>query len=128
VNPAWVSAACALTLIVAGVAAWLLRALWRLFQKTESFLEDWNGRVETPGHPRQQGVMERLGVLESNTARMNSRFDSQDAALADIKSEVMYNSGHSLKDTVTEVRATIAEIVKRLDTFDPPAPPAARRS
>jgi hypothetical protein len=128
VNPAWVSAFCALAVILAGIGLWILRALWRLFQKTEAFLEDWNGSVSSPGHPRRPGVMERLVELESSTTGMNHRFDSQDAALADIKSEVMYNSGHSLKDTVTEVRVTIAEIIKRLDTFDPPKPPAARRS
>lgn len=121
-NPAWVSAAIALAVAIGGLSWWFMRVMWRVITKTEAFLEDWNGRPMSPGHPRRPGVLERLEELESSTTGMNGRFDSQDKALADIKQEVMYNSGHSLKDAVTEVKDKVRDIVVRLDKFDPPTP------
>jgi hypothetical protein len=113
VNPAWVSAVVALVVAGVTVAYWFLRVMWKTFQKVEAFLEDWNGSPETPGHPRRWGVMERLVHLESDNTAVNVRFDTQDAALADIKAEVMYNSGHSLKDTVRAIKI-------KVDHLDPP--------
>jgi hypothetical protein len=127
VNPAWVSAVVALAAALTAVLVWLARVGWKLYKKTDAFLEDWNGSVASPGHPRRPGVMERLVELESSTTGMNGRFDSQDAALADIKQEVMYNSGHSLKDTVVDVRSTIRDIIVRLDKFDPPSQLTGRK-
>jgi hypothetical protein len=114
VNPAWISALVALICAVGAVTIWIVRVVWRIMQKIEAFLEDWNGSPESPGHPRRPGVMERLVELESSTTGMNSRFDSQDATLEMIKGEVTYNSGHSIKDTVRDILA-------RLDRFDPPS-------
>jgi hypothetical protein len=120
VNPAWISALVALICAVGAVTIWLARIAWRNLQRIESFLEDWNGSVESPGHPRRPGVLERLIELESSTTGMNQRFDSQDATLEMIKGEVTYNSGHSIKDTV---RA----ILIRLDKFDPPTHMTGRK-
>ena len=103
-NPAWVSALCALTLILAGVGAWLLRALWRLFQKTEAFLEDWNGIPADPGHERHPGVMERLAQLEHG--------------MTDIRGEVHLNSGHSLRDEVQRTEAAVGELTSKLDKVE----------
>lgn len=109
-NPAWVSAVVALVVAGVSVMYWFLRVMWRTFQKVEAFLEDWNGSPETPGHPRRSGVMERLVHLESDNTSVSIRFDAQDVALADIKSEVMYNSGHSLKDAVRDIKVKVDRI------------------
>lgn len=109
-NPAWVSAVVALVVAGASVTYWFLRVMWKTFQKVEAFLEDWNGSPESPGHPRRSGVMERLVHLESDNTAVGIRFDAQDSALADIKAEVMYNSGHSLKDTVRDIKVKVDKI------------------
>lgn len=109
-NPAWVSAVVALIVAGGSVAYWFLRVMWKTFQKVEAFLEDWNGSPESPGHPRRSGVMERLVHLESDNTAVSIRFDAQDSALADIKAEVMYNSGHSLKDTVRDIKVKVDKI------------------
>lgn len=126
-NPAWISALVALICALGALSVWLGRTGWRFYKKTESFLNDWNGSTASPGHPHRPGVLERLIDLESSTTGINDRFDSQDAALADIKAEVMYNSGHSLKDTVADVKSTIRQMVSRLDKFDPPSELTGRK-
>lgn len=112
-NPAWVSALVALATALATLLVLVARIGWRLYRKTDAFLEDWNGRPESPGHPRQPGVMERLIRLEMDNVAKLARLDKQDDTLEIIKSEVTYNSGHSLKDTVRQ-------IITRLNKFDPP--------
>jgi hypothetical protein len=109
-NPAWVSAVVALSVAIAALLIWLTRILWRVYQKMDSFLEDWNGSPATPGHPARPGVMERLVDLETTTCSYRDRFDSQDHELAAIKSEVTYNSGHSLKDTVRAIKLLVDKI------------------
>jgi hypothetical protein len=102
VNPAWVTAVIALATLVFGILVWLSRHAWRLFSKISDFLEDWNGRPETPARKRVPGAMERLAKLEEGMVNQNSVIDA-------IKHEVTLNSGGSLKDTVTQILANQAK-------------------
>ena len=117
-NPAWVSAAIALVLAVGGVALWSIRVMWKTFQKTEAFLDDWNGIEGDRGHKHQPGVMERLVSLERGNADLSMqmvestrRLDEQDTVLECIKSEVTYNGGHSIKDTVRDIEQIVKSLV-----------------
>jgi hypothetical protein len=103
VNPAWVAALVALASAIITLLYWIVRRLWRMFQRTDDFLEDWNGRPATRGHPARPGVMERLVMLEENHAAISKRLDAQDQSLNVIKDEVTFNHGHSLKDTVRQI-------------------------
>jgi hypothetical protein len=107
VNPAWVAALVTLTTAVVGLVYWLMRTIWHLFQQLDEFFEDWKGRAATPGHPARPGVMERLAALEDSLGLVNKRLDSQDSDLNTIKAEVTFNSGHSIKDTVRDILATL---------------------
>jgi hypothetical protein len=117
VNPAWVSAAVALAGVAGCIGLWILRGVWRMFKSAQSFLEDWNGKEEDRGHPRQAGVMERLSTLEHGNDKLSSellantqRLDSQDRSLNIIQSEVTLNSGHSIKDTVHDILAKVNQL------------------
>jgi hypothetical protein len=115
VNPAWVAALVTLTTAVAGLVYWLMRTVWHLFQRLDEFFEDWKGRPATPGHPARPGVMERLAALEGALAQFNDRLDTQDSDLNTIKSEVTFNSGHSIKDVVRDIQ-------QKINRLQPPTP------
>jgi hypothetical protein len=100
VNPAWVAALVAFAGLILGVLGWLLRGVWRLFRRGDQFLEDWNGIAADPGHERRPGVMERLVRLEHN--------------MADIQEQVHLNSGHSMRDEVQQIKATVETLVRSL--------------
>jgi hypothetical protein len=106
-DPGWILAAIALVGLVSGIMAWFTRGTWRTFRKADQFLEDWNGRPASPGHEREPGVMERLAALEGSVADNTHRLDGQDVVLAQIKAELTYNSGHSIKDMVRNIQARL---------------------
>jgi hypothetical protein len=114
VNAAWVSAIVALTMAVGVVIIWMLRLLWRLFRKSESFLEDWNGKPPFPGHPAQPGVIERLATLENNHQDLVEQLSAQNTTLEQIKDEVSFNHGHSLKDAVRDIQIQM----KKMQLYD----------
>lgn len=60
--------------------------LWRLFQSTDDFFDDWKGAPARPGVKERPGVMARLAAIEH---------------------EVKTNDGSSLKDAVKRVEAKL---------------------
>lgn len=106
-DPAWIVAIVAAATAAIGVLLWMGRGMWRTFRRTDQFLEDWNGTKQSPGHPRQHGVMERLADLEAGQSVLiekahagELRLDHQDLVLETIRSEVTLDHGQSMKDAV----------------------------
>lgn len=95
-SAAWVSAACALLIIVAGFAVWAARWVVKILLRTVQFLHDWEGE------PAREGVEARPGVM----LRLRSVEDS----LATVLTEVTPNGGTSLRDMVNRTAADVAAI------------------
>jgi hypothetical protein len=101
VNPAWIAAIVALTGIVVTGIGWLARQLWRAFQTIEEFREDWKGVAADSNHAARPGVLQRMNVLE--------------LTVADIQGQVHMNSGHSMRDEVQRIEATVESIQETVD-------------
>ncbi len=106
-NPAWVTAIIALCTVALGLIIWFFRSMWKLFNRTSDFFEDWNGREATPGHKRIPGAIERLAKLEENDTEQTRRIDEQGKVLDAIKGEVTMNGGGSMKDTVVQILSNL---------------------
>jgi hypothetical protein len=96
VDPAWVTAALALTVAVVGVAGWGLRMAWKMISRTTRFLDDFFGEPERPGVKGRPGVMARLDAMEGS--------------LLTLQTEVTPNSGHSMRDSVKRTEAAVAAV------------------
>jgi hypothetical protein len=94
VNPAWIAAIGSLAGIVLGLVVWIARSSWRLFRRTDQFLEDWNGVPADTGHEIRPGVLQRLAQLEHQ--------------MTDVQGQVHLNSGHSLRDEVQRTETTVS--------------------
>lgn len=70
--------------------------IFGLFRRTDTFLEDFNGAPARPGFPARPGVMERLQTIEYDVGEM--------------KKELNYNSGSTLKDAVHRIDLNVKEI------------------
>lgn len=81
-----------------GLAKWL----WGVFQRTEQFLEDFNGTPERPGVPARPGVLERLQTMDGD--------------LATVRAELSYNSGSTLKDAVRRIDNNVADLAQKQNT------------
>jgi len=102
-----VAAAFLLGLLCIALAVVLLRPvwlpIWRLFQGTQQFLEDWFGEPARPGQTARPGAMERLAQVEAGVA------DVKVVALRSEK-ELHPNGGGSLRDDVRTVSAQVAQV------------------
>jgi hypothetical protein len=96
VNPAWIGAIGSLAGIVLGLLVWIGRSGWRMFRKTDQFLEDWNGIAADAGHPIRPGVMQRLAQLETS--------------MTDVQNQVHMNGGGSLRDEIKRTEASVTLI------------------
>lgn len=99
-NPAWVTAITALAAIVLGLLGWAGRKAWNGFRRTDQFLEDWAGTPADGGHSARPGVMERLANLEHS--------------MADVRSQVNLNSGHSLRDEIQRTEAAVGTLTGKV--------------
>lgn len=95
-NPAWIAAIGSLAGIVLGMMVWLGRSGWRLFRRTDQFLEDWNGVAGDSAHPLRPGVLQRLAQLE--------------ISMIDVQAQVHMNGGGSLRDEIKRTEATVGQI------------------
>lgn len=80
-----------------GLVAVLARGgqrLWRLFQSTDDFFDDWKGTPERPGVKARPGVLARLAAIEH---------------------EVRTNNGSSLKDAVSRCERRLIRVEDALD-------------
>jgi hypothetical protein len=109
VNPAWVTAAIAFFTALGALLVWMLRWAWRIISRIIRFLDDYFG---TPGH---EGVPARPGVM--------SRLQSVEQTLATVAAETKPNNGttlrdvlHDTRDDVSEVKNTVADLSKRVDS------------
>ena len=110
-DPAWITAALALAAAVLGCLAWLGRKVWRGWQRTENFLDDWGGHPERPGVPARPGVMERLQSVEFT--------------LGEVRGQIFPNGGTSMRDDLNAVRSDVTEIkngTEELPMTETPAP------
>jgi hypothetical protein len=96
VSAAWVSAACALLVIVTGFAVFAARWVVRILLRTVQFLHDWEGEPEREGVAARPGVMLRLRSVEDS--------------LATVLTEVSPNGGGSLRDIVHQTAADVSDI------------------
>ena len=74
----------------------LFKWIFGLFQRTDMFLEDFNGRPARPGFPAQPGVLERLQTIEYD--------------MSNVKKELNYNSGSTLKDAVHRIDLNVKDL------------------
>lgn len=56
----------------------IARALWRIIDSFDDFVEDWKGVPARPGFPARPGVMERLAWIE-HELKPNSGLSLRDA-------------------------------------------------
>lgn len=106
--PEWLGAVTLAELIAAwlGVIAsvWLTRkaytTVWPWVRRVTRFLDDWQGTEESPGHPREPGVPERLLVLETRLQR--------------VEYQVQPNGGESAYDAM---RLAVAELDAKVDAY-----------
>lgn len=102
-NPAWIAAIGSLAGIVLGMLVWIGRSGWRMFRRTDQFLEDWNGVAADSGHPLRPGVLQRLSALE--------------ISMTDVQAQVHMNGGGSLRDEVKRTEANVGQIQGQMDTL-----------
>lgn len=95
-SAAWVSAACALCVAVAGLLVWGGRTAFRLIKRTMHFLDDYFGEPSRAGVPERPGVMSRLQALSDD--------------LSEIRGQVFPNGGHSLRDDVKQIRDRMEQL------------------
>lgn len=95
-NPAWIAAIGSLAGIVLGMLVWIGRSGWRMFRRTDQFLEDWNGVAADSGHALRPGVLQRLSQLE--------------VSMTDVQAQVHLNGGGSLRDEVQRTEATVGQL------------------
>ena len=85
-------------------AVWLTRkaytTVWPWVRRVTRFLDDWQGTEESPGHPREPGVPERLLVLETGLQR--------------VEYQVQPNGGESAYDAM---RLAVAELDAKVDAY-----------
>ena len=107
VDAVQVAAAFLLGLLCIALAVVLLRPVWlpvwKLFRRTQQFLEDWFGEAERPGQAARPGAMERLAQVEAGVA------DVKVVALRSEK-ELHPNGGGSLRDDVRTVSVQVAQV------------------
>jgi hypothetical protein len=96
ISPAWITAACAVAAIVAGLVVWAVRWVWKILVRTLQFLHDWEGEPEREGVPARPGVMLRLQKVEG--------------IVTDIHGQVYPNGSASLRDVVDRSAAALADI------------------
>lgn len=72
----------------------IIKRIRSMMDSLETFMLDWSGEKERPGHPATPGVMERLQKIEG---------------------ELKHNGGSSIKDAVKRIETTQNKILARLD-------------
>lgn len=110
-NPAWVAAVAAVAGVLLGVVGWVLRGAWRLFRKTDRFLEDWNGVPPDSVHEPRPGVLARLVALEHSVMGMQ-------ADLTDVQGQVHMNGGGSLRDEVKRTEAVVGQTQEQVSRLE----------
>lgn len=81
---------------VLGAILFIFKMARNFFRRTNNFFEDWYG---TPG---RDGVEPQPGVM--------ARIHHQDEVLAYLKAEVSYNHGHSIKDSVRDIKQSLDRV------------------
>lgn len=72
----------------------------RLPREVGQLSRDWRGLPARPGFPAVPGVPERLENVETQFTEVMAHLGRQDATMEEIRHEVTYNSGSSIKDAV----------------------------
>lgn len=94
------AAACVTAL---GGFAYVVKLFRNFLKRTNNFFEDWYGTAGRDGVEPQPGVM--------------SRIHHQDEVLAYLKAEVSYNHGHSIKDSVRDIKESLGRVEADVDTL-----------
>ena len=102
-NPAWVASLTALVAAIFGLAGWVVRFTWRLFRRTNHFLDDYFGEPPRDGLPARPGIMARLKSVEDAVGQVASE-------LAKVSKETMPNKGTSLHDVLARTERSVDEI------------------
>jgi hypothetical protein len=88
--------------IGAAAAVWIGPKLWRLGRRAGHAMDD------LVGHPARDGAPEKPGAL--------TLLHKHAVELQEVKAEVQFNHGGSLKDAVVGTRADLTELERRVNT------------
>ena len=128
-NPAWVTAALALVVAVAGCIAWALRWGWRILTRTTRFLDDFFGEPARKGVPERPGVMSRLQSLTDEVTKVRAQVipnggsslrDAVDRVSSDLKlvAEDLTEHRHVTGPAITQLTEDVGELRRRVELFE----------
>lgn len=101
-SPAWVASLTALIAAIFGLVGWVARFTWRLFRRTNHFLDDYFGEAARDGLPARPGIMARLKSVEDGVGHVASE-------LAKVSKETMPNNGKSIHDVLARTEQSVDE-------------------
>ena len=101
---AWIAA---LTVIV----VFAIRG-WKLLGSLKDFMDDIRGEDARPGVPARPGLMVRLSSLEERSQQTGDKVDEMSVSLAEVRHEVLPNTGTSLNDAVSRTEKAV-EVLTR---------------
>ena len=89
-----------LALLGLAALAWFFKKVLPIVRRVTHFLDDVLGEPARPGFEARPGLMERMAI--------------QEADIREVKHEVTYNHGSSLKDAMRRVESSVASVDARL--------------
>ncbi|MBS0231736.1 MAG: hypothetical protein JSS52_11345 [Proteobacteria bacterium] len=88
--------------------------LWRPLSAFKDFMDDVKGEAARPGVPERPGLMVRISRMEERAEQTGAKVDTMSTSLAEVRHEVMPNTGASMNDTITRTENAVGALADSL--------------
>lgn len=104
----WIAALVAFVLLVVKI--------WPLLASFKDFMDDVKGEAARPGVPARPGLMERISRMEDRSETTGSKVDAMSISLAQVRHEVLPNTGTSLRDAADRTERKVDTLTEDMAT------------